>query len=84
MRPMRLLRWLTVCVVLAALGFIARPYVHGLSFVIRVAEMQGAARTIADLDVMREQERDITIPTARGPMRARVYAPRSPHRAATR
>lgn len=82
MRPMRLLRWVTVCVVLAALGFIARPYVHGLSFVIRVAEMQGTARTIADLDVMREQERDITIPTARGPMRARVYEPRSPHRAA--
>jgi dienelactone hydrolase len=79
---MRLLRWLTVCVVLAALGFIARPYAHGLSFVIRVAEMQGAARTIADLDVMREQERDITIPTARGPMRARLYEPRSPHRAA--
>lgn len=79
---MRLLRWLTVCVVLAALGFIARPYSHGLSFVIRVAEMQGAARTIADLDVMREQERDVTIPTARGPMRARVYEPKSPHRAA--
>jgi dienelactone hydrolase len=82
MRSMRLLRWVVACVVLAALGFIVRPYVHGLSFVIRVAEMQGVARTIADLDVMREQERDITIPTARGPMRARVYEPRSPHRAA--
>jgi dienelactone hydrolase len=79
---MRLLRWVIACVALAALGVIARPYGHGLSFVIRVAEMQGAARTIADLDVMREQERDITIPTARGPMRARVYEPRSPHRAA--
>jgi dienelactone hydrolase len=82
MRSMRLLRWVIACVALAALGFIARPYVHGLSFVIRVAEMQGAARTIADLDVVREQERDITIPTARGAMRARVYEPRSPHRAA--
>ena len=82
MRSMRLLRWVIACVVLAALGFIARPFVHGLSFVIRVAEMQGAARTIADLDVMREQERDITIPTARGLLRARVYEPRSPHRAA--
>ena len=82
MRSMRLLRWVIACVALAALGFILRPYVHGLSFVIRVAEMKGAARTIADLDVMRGQERDITIPTARGPMRARVYEPRSPHRAA--
>jgi dienelactone hydrolase len=82
MRSMRLLRWVIACIALAALGFIARPYGHGLSFVIRVAEMQGAARTIADLDVMRGQERDITIPTARGPLRARVYEPRSPHRAA--
>ena len=79
---MRFRRPVIVCVVLAALIFMARPYVHGLTFVIRVAEMQGAARRIADLDTMREQERDITIPTARGPMRARVYEPRSPHRAA--
>src|SRR5205823_651541 len=35
-----------------------------------------------DVDVMRGQEREITIPTARGPMRARVYEPRSPHRTA--
>ncbi len=79
---MRFRRPVIVCVVLAALIFMARPYVHGLTFVIRVAEMQGAARRIADLDTMRGQERDITIPTARGPMRARVYEPRSPHRAA--
>jgi dienelactone hydrolase len=79
---MRFRRPVIVCVVLAALIFVARPYVHGLTFVIRVAEMQGAARRIADLDTMRGQERDITIPTARGPMRARVYEPRSPHRAA--
>jgi len=79
---MRFRRPVIVCVVLAALIFMARPYVHGLTFVIRVAEMQGAARRIADLDTMRGQERDITIPTARGPMRARVYEPRSQHRAA--
>src|SRR5438128_6013734 len=79
---MRSLRWIIACLVLAALAFTALPYVHGLSFVIRVAEMQGAARKLADLDTMREQERDIAIPTDRGPMRARVYEPRSPHRAA--
>src|SRR6266498_1157152 len=79
---MRFRRAVIVCVVLAALIFMARPYVHGLTFVIRVAEMQGAARRISDLDTIRGQERDITIPTARGPMRARVYEPRSPHRAA--
>jgi dienelactone hydrolase len=49
---------------------------------VRVAEMHGAARTIADLDTVRVQERDITIPTTLGAMRARAYEPPSPHRAA--
>jgi dienelactone hydrolase len=78
MRPVRLV---IALLVLGALVFMARPYVHGLSFVIRVAEMQGAARTIANLDTVRGQERDVTIPTTRGAMRARVYEPPSPHRA---
>jgi dienelactone hydrolase len=82
MRFVRLLRWTIVCVGLVAAVYVSRPYVHGLSFVIRVAEMQGPARRIADVDVMRGQEREITIPTARGPMRARVYEPRSSHRTA--
>ncbi|HEV2985279.1 MAG TPA: hypothetical protein VGX46_12875 [Vicinamibacterales bacterium] len=79
---MRLLRWAIVGVALAAVGILGRPYVHGLSFVIRVAEMQGTPRRIADLDTMGGREREISIPTARGPLRARVYEPRSPHRAA--
>jgi len=44
--------------------------------------MHGAARAIADLDTVRVQERDITIPTTGGAMRARAYEPPSPHRAA--
>ena len=67
---------------LGALVFISRPYARGLSFVVRVAVMHGAARTIADLDTVRVQERDITIPTTGGAMRARAYEPPSPHRAA--
>ena len=67
---------------LGALVFISRPYARGLSFVVRVAGMHGAARTIADLDTVRVQERDITIPTTGGAMRARAYEPPSPHRAA--
>jgi dienelactone hydrolase len=82
MRLMRLLRWAIAGVALAAVGILGRPYVHGLSFVIRVAEMQGTPRRIADLDTMGGREREISIPTARGPLRARVYEPRSPHRAA--
>jgi dienelactone hydrolase len=85
MRVMRGRRLLALSVVLAALAgtaLIARPYIHGLSFVIRAAEMQGAPRRVADLDTTRVTEREITIPTRRGPLRARLYEPaRSTHRA---
>src|SRR5207248_7062166 len=69
---------------LAALvaGLIVRPYVHGASFVVRAADMQGALRRLADLDARPEHERELTIPIARGPLRARVYEPASPHRTA--
>ena len=79
MRPVRLV---IALLVLGALVFMARPYAHGLAFVIRVAEMHGTARKIADLDTVRVEERNITIPTARGTMRARVYEPPFPRRAA--
>jgi len=82
MRNVRVLRWLILIVVLAGAWLFVRPVVHGLSFVIRAAEMDGVARRIADLDTRREQEREVAIPTARGPLRARVYEARSPHRVA--
>jgi dienelactone hydrolase len=75
MRVMRLLRWLIVGIALVTLAFIARPYVHGLSFVIRAADMSGTARRIADLDTTRVTDHEITIPTTRGPLRARQYDP---------
>lgn len=82
MRPMRARRLLTLLLVIAALGgtaLIVRPYVHGLSFVIRAAEMQGAPRRAADLDTTRITEREISISTRRGPMRARLYEPSGGH-----
>jgi dienelactone hydrolase len=79
MRPFRLV---IALLVLGALVFMARPYAHGLSFVVRVAEMHGTMRKIADLDTVHVQEREITIPTTRGAMRARVYAPPRASRAA--
>jgi len=81
-RPRRIavIGFIVIALTLGAL--IVRPYAHGLTFVVRVADMQGRARTVADLDVMSSLERDVTIPTPRGPMRARVYEPRSPHRTA--
>lgn len=78
MRVMRGRRLLALPVVLAALvgaALIARPYIHGLSFVIRAAEMRGTPRRVADLDTTPVSEREITIPTRRGPLRARLYQP---------
>ena len=86
MPPMRARRLLALVLALAALlgaAFIARPYVHGLSFVIRAAEMQGRLRRAADLDTTTVREREISIPTTSGAVRARVYEPaRSRKRAA--
>ena len=65
MRVMRLLRGVVLVVALAALVFIARPYVHGLSFVIRAADMRGVLRRLADLDTTAVHEREIVIPTTR-------------------
>ena len=79
MRVRRLLPLLVALVALAGAAFIARPYVHGLSFVIRAAEMQGLPRRIADMDTARVVEREIMIPTRRGPMRARMYEPSGAH-----
>src|SRR5436190_3132422 len=53
----------------------ARPYVHGLSFVVRAADMHGRVRHVADLDTRPERERELAIPTRRGSMRGRVYEP---------
>ncbi len=66
---------LVVLAIVGGAGFIARPYAHGLSFVIRAANIQGPARQIADLDTGRISQREMEIPTPRGPLRARVYEP---------
>jgi dienelactone hydrolase len=72
---MRLLRLAAVIVALTGVALIARPLVHGLSFVIRAADMPGVARRLADWDTVALRERVIAIPTKRGSMRARVYEP---------
>ena len=72
---MRLFRLLALTVAIAGLVIVGRPYVHGLSFVVRAADMHGAVRRLADLDAVAVRERDAAIPTRRGSMRARVYEP---------
>jgi dienelactone hydrolase len=87
MRSVTRRRALTLLVIAAAIvaaGLaIALPFVHGLSFVIRAADMHGSLRRIADLDAGALREGEIAIPTARGSLRARLYEPaRTAHRTA--
>jgi dienelactone hydrolase len=79
MRARRLLALVIGVATLAVGVLIARPYIHGASFVIRAADMQGRARRVADLDTTRVSERELSIPTRRGPMRARLYEPAGSH-----
>ena len=66
---------LSVAVTLAGAALITAPYAHGVSFVIRAADLKGTPRRLADLDTRAVEQREIAIPTARGSLRARVYTP---------
>ena len=50
---------------LAGLGRLAWPYAEGASFVVRAAEMQGAARVAADFITEAATERDFVMPVGR-------------------
>ena len=84
MRGRRLAALLMLVVAAVGLALIARPYVNGLSFVIRAAGMHGTIRTLADRGARRTVERqvDIDMPTGtQRKMRGRLYAPdRRPRR----
>jgi hypothetical protein len=71
----RLFRLLALTVAITGVAVVARPYVRGLSFVVRAADMHGTARRFADLDAVAVREREIPVPTVRGSVRARVYQP---------
>lgn len=79
---MRRLRWLGLAIALLAATVLVRPYLRGLSFVIRAADVQGTARRLANLVASPGQEREIMIPTTRGTTRARLYLPLGSHRRA--
>src|SRR5262245_40767603 len=85
MRSTMLRRTVIAVVLLVAIVagvLVAMPYAHGLSFVIRAADMQGTARRLADADTTAVESRDITIPMPPGSMRARRYKPLGSHRRA--
>ncbi|HEY2907017.1 MAG TPA: hypothetical protein VGJ29_14035 [Vicinamibacterales bacterium] len=75
MRVVRTVASACILIVVLAAAWTARPVVHGLSFVIRAADMQGAARRAADVDAQAVRERILTIQTTRGPLRGRMYEP---------
>src|SRR3954469_7967412 len=80
MRARRVAALLFVLVAIVCAALVARPYLDGLAFVVRAADMDGRIRRIADFDTVRITTREMSIPTLRGPMRARAYEPEGPHR----
>lgn len=80
MRRPRIAALASIVFAIAGATLITLPYAHGLSFVVRAADMKGAARRAADLDTLPVVDREIVIPTPRGPLRARVYEPRARRR----
>ncbi|MDO8794879.1 MAG: hypothetical protein Q7J25_09690 [Vicinamibacterales bacterium] len=62
-------------IALVLFGVAARPYVLGLSLVVRAANLHGLARRAADLYTVAETERLVRVPVAHTSIRARVYAP---------
>lgn len=83
MRPVRRpLVWIVLAAI-ALSAVLVRHEVNGLSFVIRAAGMTGFVRRAADVDTEAFATRMLQVPTARGAIRARLYAPaRAPHRLA--
>jgi dienelactone hydrolase len=61
--------------VLALYGVASRQYVHGLSLVVRAADLRGLLRSVSDLDAVPVASRLVQIPVPNGSIRARVYAP---------
>src|SRR5262245_34208915 len=67
-----------VVAILAGAVFAGRPYLRGLSFVARTAELQGRVRQLADYDGSVVSERALQIPIASGEIAARAYTPQRP------
>jgi hypothetical protein len=67
-----------VIAILAVAIFTARPYLRGLSFVVRAADMQGSLRRLADYGAAPVAQRELQIPMASGTIAGRAYAPEHP------
>jgi hypothetical protein len=63
-------------IVLVLVGAQAYHYAHGLSLVVRGANLTGFIRTVAALDTVHHEERLVRIPMRLGSIAGRVYVPR--------
>jgi dienelactone hydrolase len=79
MRGRRVAALLFLAIVIACAAIVARPYVHGLGFVVRAAAMDGIVRRAADLDTVAVNTRELNVETTRGALRVRVYEPAGRH-----
>ena len=71
-------RWIFLGVAVIALllfGTSARRDLHGLTLVVRAADLHGVFRRVSDLDTVRIRERLVDIPVRAGSMRSRMYIP---------
>jgi dienelactone hydrolase len=69
-----------VATVMTLAGLVLREDAHGLSVVVRAANLHGPLRRAADLDVVPVAEHLVVIPSAGGAIRARLYKPPAPVR----
>ena len=65
---------------IVVLGATATRDVHGLSLVVRAADLEGPFRRVVDFDTVPIVERIVAARTRSGTLRARVYAPRGASR----
>jgi dienelactone hydrolase len=80
MRGRRSVLLFALLVAIAA-GYLARPFVLGLSFVVRAADLQGLVRNAAAIGTRGVTEHAIDIPTQSGSIHGRMYSPdRAPRR----
>jgi dienelactone hydrolase len=71
----RRLALVVLAIVVIVFALATRPQVHGLSLVVRAADLQGLARLAADRDTVGVTERMVVVPDDHVPMRARIYTP---------
>lgn len=73
--PRRLIVIGLVAVALALLAISVRRDLHGLTLVVRAAELRGIGRRLADVDTVAIRERVVQIPLRTGSTRGRAYVP---------